>query len=521
MPYQLILTSDTLDIGRQKINSFMQSSTGVWSSDTPNYAVVSTQGGSNSNYALSNYAFVTGKNNEVKNTLGVFSVIAGGYNNYCNGPYSSILGGYNNRQINSAGISNTIIGGKNNTINETIANSGYRSYNTIIGGQSNTVNGQRNLVVQNSNAINIGRGNTVIGSQNTITRNSAPPGNVGPQANLVQGNYHTILGAGGAFMNMLRGFTHTITDASAAFSSHNTLFGNTNKVYGGGGFNFLVGSFINNRDSSSGNKSNCIAFGQGVNAATPLLFHPSSSQYQFVLGSQATRRFRFRFDGSPAAYMSSGSGSWQVGTADYGEYFEWQDGNHNKDNRAGFFVEIVDGKIRIAQSTNVIGVVSKNPGFVGDSVQDYWSEMYLKDEWGVPVTQKLQKFYIVENEQQKFVYFDSEGNCFSEIPHAKNRENCKMDLLKEQCTFQEEIDAPVQNPNYDPTVVYVPRKERKEWEVIGLLGKLRVRTKEQITGNSVDVDPTTGMAKNGTKYPILKRNKDFDGNYGIVTIFFK
>jgi hypothetical protein len=29
------------------------------------------------------------------------------------------------------------------------------------------------------------------------------------------------------------------------------------------------------------------------------------------------------------------------------------------------------------------------------------------------------------------------------------------------------------------------------------------------------------MAKNGTTYPVLKKFKDYDGNYGIVLIFFK
>ena len=31
------------------------------------------------------------------------------------------------------------------------------------------------------------------------------------------------------------------------------------------------------------------------------------------------------------------------------------------------------------------------------------------------------------------------------------------------------------NPNYDPLEQYVPRQDRKEWDAIGLLGKLRIR----------------------------------------------
>lgn len=520
MAYQLILTSDTLDLGRQKINSFMQSSAGVWSA-TSTYSIISLQGGTNSNYHLSSYGFVTGKNNQVRNTLGNSSVICGGYNNYNNGPFSTFLGGTQNKQINSAGKYNVIIGGKNNNINETLAQVGARSYNTIIAGLNNTVNGARNFVVQNGNTINSGRGNTVFGTTNTITRNSAAGVNYGPQGNLISGNYNQILGAGGAFMNFMRGFTNKITDTSALFSGHNTLWGGNNYVFGGGGFNFFTGNWIDNRDTSNNAKSYCFAFGKGT-AGTPIKMHTSTSQYQFILGSAGVRRIRLRFDSAPAAYMAAGgTGSWQVGTADYGEYFEWHDGNTNDENRAGYFVEIFEGKIRIAQSSNAIGIVSKNPGFVGDSVQDNWTEMYLKDEWGLPLKQKLQKFYIIENERQKFVYFDSDGFCYSEIPNSRNKDSVKINLVKEQCVFCEEVEEPIQNPDYDPSVPYIPRNQRKEWEVIGLLGKLRVRTMEQITSNAVDVDPSTGMAKNGTKYPILKKNKDFDGNYGIVTVLFK
>ena len=98
MSYSIILSSDTLDIGRQKVNSFMQSSAGVWSSAT-NYAVVSVQGVSNSNKATGDYSFVTGQNNS--GNTGSFQVIAGGYKNRGTGDFTSVLGGTLNTQKNT------------------------------------------------------------------------------------------------------------------------------------------------------------------------------------------------------------------------------------------------------------------------------------------------------------------------------------------------------------------------------------------------------------------------------------
>ena len=53
-----------------------------------------------------------------------------------------------------------------------------------------------------------------------------------------------------------------------------------------------------------------------------------------------------------------------------------------------------------------------------------------------------------------------------------------------------------------------------------MLGKLHVRTSEQITSDKISVD-SNGEAINGTDYHVLKPIKDYDGDYGIVQILFK
>ena len=39
--------------------------------------------------------------------------------------------------------------------------------------------------------------------------------------------------------------------------------------------------------------------------------------------------------------------------------------------------------------------------------------------------------------------------------------------------IQSEIrDVPIENPDYDPDLVYEPRSERPEWNVVGMLGQI-------------------------------------------------
>jgi hypothetical protein len=83
-----------------------------------------------------------------------------------------------------------------------------------------------------------------------------------------------------------------------------------------------------------------------------------------------------------------------------------------------------------------------------------------------------------------------------------------------------DVEVPVLNPDYDPSTPYIPRSERPEWTPVGLLGKLRVRTAETITGSTVSANED-GMAINGNDYNVLENIKEYDGDYGIVKILFK
>ena len=186
--------------------------------------------------------------------------------------------------------------------------------------------------------------------------------------------------------------------------------------------------------------------------------------------------FRVDVDGSTYAM-----GPYQVGGADYAEYFEWEDSNPNNEDRIGHFVALSsNGKIKIATSEDkIIGVVSGNASVVGNAFEDTWSGIYLHDVYGRPIKEEI--------EEERVVGVDDEGN---EI-----KETVKRTVLKV-------------NPDYDPNQTYIPRSQRPEWDIIGLLGQLIVIDDGTCqVGGRCDCNDQ-GIATAGDKYDVIKRLDD-------------
>jgi hypothetical protein len=159
----------------------------------------------------------------------------------------------------------------------------------------------------------------------------------------------------------------------------------------------------------------------------------ANSAYSFFImdsnyAATPDREFTIRGDGNAFA-----DGTWSGGGADYAEYFEWSDGNPDKEDRRGISVVLDGNQIRsAADGEDPIGVISGNPSVVGDAAWNKWVGKYLRDDYGT---------YILD-------------------------ENGDRQL----------------NPAYDPDQEYVPREQRPEWDCVGLMGKLRIR-KGQRTGS--------------------------------------
>ena len=152
--------------------------------------------------------------------------------------------------------------------------------------------------------------------------------------------------------------------------------------------------------------------------------------------------------------------------ADYAEYFEWEDGNTENEDRVGYLVSLTStGKIKKADvGDEIFGIVSATPSVIGNAYEDEWQGKYLTDEWGRKQYELVT--YIAE--------YDEAGNLISPEYSA---------------------EIPLLNPEYDETIEYIPRSERKEWAPIGLLGQLLVRD----SGDSKVGDYLTARAGMGVK----------------------
>lgn len=153
-------------------------------------------------------------------------------------------------------------------------------------------------------------------------------------------------------------------------------------------------------------------------AAAPRLrlSQPDSSGDLFLMEAAGQSQFRLTAAGDAHA-----AGSWQSGGADYAEFFEWHDGNPDGEDRRGISVVLEGEKIRPAQAgEDPIGVISTRPALVGDADMGHWPGKYLRDAYGSPT-----------------------------------------DVIA---------------PDFDPNKTYIPRQQRPEWAIVGLLGKLNLRT---------------------------------------------
>ena len=193
--------------------------------------------------------------------------------------------------------------------------------------------------------------------------------------------------------------------------------------------------------------------------------------------------------GAPTAAIAPGSagpgagvgniyldaGSVYSGGADYAEMFEWNDGNANSVDRRGFFVSLVNGnKIEVGNS-NVVGVVSSSPAVIGDAADLSWQGKYERDEFGGMVYQ------MVDGKR-----------------------------------------VPKPSSTYNPTQSYTPRRGRKEWAPIGLIGKLYVRSAQALTAGSKCSANSSGYAVSGNDYHILRViRQPTSSKYGIIEILMK
>ena len=181
--------------------------------------------------------------------------------------------------------------------------------------------------------------------------------------------------------------------------------------------------------------------------------------------------FRTAADGQSFGLKAFGASG-----ADFAEYFEWQDGNPNSEDRRGKFVTLDGDKIKLANAGDfIVGVVSSMAAFIGNTSSEQWQGRYLQDVFGDWIQEEV------------------------EIPEKTDELTGKV--IPAHTAVQYAL-----NPEYDPTQEYVSRQFRKEWSPIGMLGQVVVVDDGTCTVGgfcNAGVDGVGTAAENG--YKVMKR----------------
>jgi len=191
----------------------------------------------------------------------------------------------------------------------------------------------------------------------------------------------------------------------------------------------------------------------------------ASDAYYFLKmhsNNNADAEFTFRGDGQAYA-----DGAWNGGGADYAEYFEWKDGNSSTEDRRGYSV-VLDGNkiVKAADGETPIGVISARPAVIGDTDIGKWKGKYLTSDFGDYIMETYTvTTWTVDGEE---VWYESD-----KIPAGVTTPADAV--VTTQDSDNNTFIRRKLNPDYNSDTAYVSREDRKEWDAVGLMGKLRLR----------------------------------------------
>tara|TARA_R110001592_G_scaffold71789_1_gene219211 strand:- start:259 stop:1605 length:1347 start_codon:yes stop_codon:yes gene_type:complete len=174
----------------------------------------------------------------------------------------------------------------------------------------------------------------------------------------------------------------------------------------------------------------------------------------------------FRVDGNGSVFSAKSYFSNKVG---YAEFFEWADGNHKNEDRAGFTVALnSNGKLVVAdEGDRVIGVVCKNAAVIGNE-KLYWKSKFQVDKFNQEPKTKYNIVEWLENDTTELEsYFTTSLD--SEYAMPENAIEFQTDAEGE--------DLLRSIPNgivFDESQEYQTRDSRQEWAVVCLLGSVPV-----------------------------------------------
>ena len=466
----------------------------------------------NGAHATADEAFACGHNTSAK---GNNSFVAG-YQNVATGRNSIAMGG-STRKLSANEIQEYITWEveqnsdkaesqwENNKCNIAIGNYSFTQgednlvfgNHSIAGGYQNSVTGPEAIALGHTNNVK-GPKSIALGWNNSVEGNSMYTMGYG---NTVHYDI-AAPGAGGAFgycnkVGKQYGEQLDKWGGAQAFA-----MGSSNEVYEHKGIALGCGNYIP-KDDTTDDYEGRIAMGR-YNAKNV------DAILEVGIGSSNTLRANaLRISSAGNCYSK---GMWSTSGADYAEYYEWEDGNTNSEDRRGYFVTFSEGsKIRKATSndTYILGIVSTTPAVVGNNYSEYWNKKYLTDIFGQELTETITIPAVT-----KII-----NEVVDVIEHKEIDENGLEVIKYEEIIEEREIEvepekirtAPILNPDYNPEQTYKGRDQRIEWSPIGTHGQLiaiddgtcKVNGYCKITNEGIAT-----IAETQTNYRVIERLDD-------------
>jgi len=190
--------------------------------------------------------------------------------------------------------------------------------------------------------------------------------------------------------------------------------------------------------------------------------------------------------------------------SDYGEYFEWEDGNKNNEDRRGLFVTFTGSKIKIAtKSDYILGIVTQTSGIIGNASEISWHGSIESDKFGQPIMEYNRLYDLRQFVQNMKI--NPENKSEQELITILKNNGFKWGEFNDPERIRPKIMKT--SSNYDGSKVYIPRSKRIEWTTVGLLGQLTIL--EEIPGTCAPGQSIScsisGKATPGSSYKVIRR----------------
>ena len=289
------------------------------------------------------------------------------------------------------------------------------------------------------------------------------------------------------------------TANSVASGSKNTILSSSN-VDTSGEYNAIISSsgdstLKNTRGAiiaSNGSKITGTDIYEAMILASNNVINPKSNTVAMGHGwTPSTANRNIELDAANGTVKATGTITGSSSFSDYAEYFESLDG---KSIPTGTLVTLDQGFIRAAKDgDDMLGVISETAGSVLGESSFYWQGKYLRNDFGGLIYEEV---------------------VITEVNADTGLKTDRVALL------------PKENPNYKDTDDYLPRSERPEWNVVGLVGQVYVRIDNTVKQGDY-IKASEGIAtksdERGQGWRVMKITKPYveENGFGIALVFIR